>query len=55
MDFLQVNEQLTVDCRLKKIYLPKTIIAPEKYGGWKTTFPIGFRQLFRGELLNFGG
>ena len=30
---------------------------PGKIGGWKTrqAFPIGFRPIFRGELLNFGG
>ncbi len=31
------------------------IISPWKMVGWKTfAFPIGFRSLFRGELLNFG-
>ena len=32
---------------------PKFISSPLKNGGWKTTYLLG-RELFRGELLNFG-
>ena len=35
----------------------RTASLPLRNGGWKTktiAFPIGFRSLFRGELLNFG-
>ena len=35
------------------ITLPKFNSSPLKNDGWKTTFPFGFRSLFRGELLNF--